>query len=226
MNTRVPSDFHTDDLFLFRALSTVCSGSEQQWLVFPVKRAVRDDDGYETTLWGLRPDVDGKARQLTEAAFGASHPQLGPDGSRLAFLSERDEAGMQVHVLPMDDGEAQPLTHEQRARLETLEGWSRDGSRLLATASVDHVEDGEEKNGSAGRPPQVATHAPYKEDGSGHTIGKRTHLFAIDANTGEAKALTNGDFDVTTGAVLDGPTTGPLAVYPVREADGQIEIGV
>ena len=33
-------------------------------------------------------------------------------------------------------------------------------------------------------------------------------------------------FDVTTGAVLDGPTTGPLAVYPVREADGQIEIGV
>ena len=44
MNARVPSDFHTDDLFLFRALSSVCSGPQQQWLVFPTKRALRDGD--------------------------------------------------------------------------------------------------------------------------------------------------------------------------------------
>jgi nitrite reductase/ring-hydroxylating ferredoxin subunit len=33
-------------------------------------------------------------------------------------------------------------------------------------------------------------------------------------------------FDVTTGAVLDGPATVPLEVYPTREVDGNVEIEV
>jgi 3-phenylpropionate/trans-cinnamate dioxygenase ferredoxin component len=33
-------------------------------------------------------------------------------------------------------------------------------------------------------------------------------------------------FDVTTGAVLNGPATTPLATYPVSEQDGQIRLEV
>jgi 3-phenylpropionate/trans-cinnamate dioxygenase ferredoxin subunit len=33
-------------------------------------------------------------------------------------------------------------------------------------------------------------------------------------------------FDITTGAVLDGPATQPIEVYPAREADGEIQIEV
>jgi nitrite reductase/ring-hydroxylating ferredoxin subunit len=33
-------------------------------------------------------------------------------------------------------------------------------------------------------------------------------------------------FDITTGAVIDGPATNPLAVYPVREVAGRLEIAV
>jgi len=32
-------------------------------------------------------------------------------------------------------------------------------------------------------------------------------------------------FDVTSGAVLRGPATEPLTSYPVRESDGQIQLG-
>jgi 3-phenylpropionate/trans-cinnamate dioxygenase ferredoxin subunit len=33
-------------------------------------------------------------------------------------------------------------------------------------------------------------------------------------------------FDVTTGAVIEGPATIPLEVYPTREVDGNVEIEV
>jgi 3-phenylpropionate/trans-cinnamate dioxygenase ferredoxin component len=33
-------------------------------------------------------------------------------------------------------------------------------------------------------------------------------------------------FDISTGAVIDGPTTRQLGVYPVRESGGQLEIQV
>ena len=33
-------------------------------------------------------------------------------------------------------------------------------------------------------------------------------------------------WDLTTGAVLDGPATSPLTTYEVREADGQIQVKV
>jgi nitrite reductase/ring-hydroxylating ferredoxin subunit len=33
-------------------------------------------------------------------------------------------------------------------------------------------------------------------------------------------------FDITTGAVLRGPATGPLATYEARELDGQIQVRV
>lgn len=33
-------------------------------------------------------------------------------------------------------------------------------------------------------------------------------------------------FDITNGAVVSGPATQPLATYPVRETDGNIEIAI
>jgi 3-phenylpropionate/trans-cinnamate dioxygenase ferredoxin component len=31
-------------------------------------------------------------------------------------------------------------------------------------------------------------------------------------------------FDITTGAVIDGPATEPLNVYPVRQVDGDLRV--
>ena len=198
--TRNVSDFSADDIFLHRTLSTLAGGPGQQWLVFPVRQAVRDSDGYETTLWGLRPGQDRRARRLSSPVFDASFAKLRPDGRAVAFVSKRNDDGHQAYLLPLDGGEAQQLSRAGDTRLSTLEAWSEDGKRLLATASVAWTEDGETRHANGTRPPQVATFLPYKRDGSGMTVGRRTHLYAIDADGGELHALTEGDFDVTSGA--------------------------
>jgi dipeptidyl aminopeptidase/acylaminoacyl peptidase len=191
--------FRPEDILKHRTPRALCGGAEHAWLAFGVARALREEDDYESTLWGLRLDRDERPRRLTSPAFAASSPQFDRRGRRLAFLSKRDDSGKQVHLLPMDGGEARQLT-SARERLSSIEAWSPDDTRLLVTASVTWVEDGEDRDGSKGRPPQVTRYLPYKRDGAGIIVGERTHLFAVDAEDGRLTALTSGDFDVASGA--------------------------
>ena len=92
-------------------------------------------------------------RQLTLGARHDRHPRFSPDGRTLAFLSDRPrrsieeepgpaprraaperEDATQVHLLPLDGGEARRLTDLPRG-VEAFE-WSPDGSRLVVVSAV------------------------------------------------------------------------------------------
>jgi dipeptidyl aminopeptidase/acylaminoacyl peptidase len=176
------------------------SGASQSRLIFGMKQAREHSDDYDTTLWSVRIGTDEAPQQLTSPLFSASSPTLHPDGTALAFVSKRGDDAAQVHVLPLDGGEARKLSHAKDMRLSTIEQWSDDGSRLLVTGTTEWHEDGEDDHPTIGRPPSVAKFLPYKADGSGITVGQRVHLFAVDADGGAVRALTEGDFDVSCGA--------------------------
>lgn len=192
--------FAAQDLFHYHQLSALKADRAGTWVVFSCKQAIEQTDDYQITLWGLRNDNDASPRQLTSAVFSASSPALHPDGRTLAFLSARGDDGLQLHMLPLTGGEVWKVSHAKDQTLNTIEQWSQDGSRVLVTASVEGNEDGEDAQRPKGRPPAVATYLPYKQDGSGITTGRRTHLFAVDATDGAVSALTEGDFDVASGA--------------------------
>lgn len=175
-------------------------GASQSRLVLGVKQAREQGDDYERTLWSVHIDSDQPPQQLTSPLFAASSPALHPDGASLAFISRRNDDGPQIHVLPLDGGEARQLTHTKDVQLSSIGQWGGDGSRLLVTATTQWQEDGEDDRRTVGRPPAVARFLPYKRDGSGITAGQRTHLYAVDAGTGDMQALTEGDFDVVCGA--------------------------
>src|SRR5690606_17181711 len=168
-------DFHVDDLFLHRTLMSLAGRADASTLAFVVKRATRGNDGYETTLWGLRADADEPPRRLTYPGFSAGSPVLHASGDRIAFLSSRGDDGNQVHVLRLDGGEARSIAHPDAPAPASIESWSADGTRLLVRAQVPCEEDGEERDTrpGSGRPPQVATHLPYRQDGNGITVGRR-----------------------------------------------------
>lgn len=191
--------FVAEDLFLHHTLTKLKGSSRHGRLVFAVGRALREADSYERTLWVLDAG-DDEPRRLTSTVFTASSPNFNADGSVLAFLSKRGKEGKQVHLLDMDGGEARQLTNAKDVQISTVEGWSPDGRRLLVSASVKWKEDGEQAPPDGARPPSVARFLPYKRDGAGIIVAERTHLFSVDAESGELSEVTEGDFDVSFGA--------------------------
>ena len=189
--------FAVEDLYLHRTMQSLQGSSDHPRLVFVRSQPSRDSDTYHSAIWQLdTADASTHARRLTAPGFIASSPRLSPDGSQLAFLSRRDKSGRQIHLLPLAGGEARALT-KSAFPIQSIDGWSADASRLLFSASVPW---GEDERDDASKPekerPVVATHLPYKMDGSGPSAGHRTHLFSVDVNTGEQVQVTRGDFNV------------------------------
>src|SRR5204863_4175 len=71
-----------------------------------------------TSLW-LVPFAGGRPRRLTHGAWSDGRPRFSPDGRSLAFLSNRDDKDVtQLHVLPLDGGDASRLTSFKRSVTE------------------------------------------------------------------------------------------------------------
>jgi imidazolonepropionase-like amidohydrolase/Tol biopolymer transport system component len=77
----------------------------------------------------LVPLDGGEARELTHGAAWDMQPRFSPDGSRLAFTSDRG-GGDNLWVLPLDGGAPTPVTRE-KVRLVNSPAWSPDGRFLV-----------------------------------------------------------------------------------------------
>ncbi|MFZ5656430.1 MAG: S9 family peptidase [Pseudomonadota bacterium] len=186
-----------DDIFRHRNLQDISASPGHSRAAFVVSRASRGKDGYRSTAWYIDTSADRpRARRLTSSRFAARSLVVAPTGDRLAFLSARDaDDGQQVHLIHFDGGEARALTRA-KPEIASLLGWSRDGRRLLATQKMPWKEDEFDDPEAASRP-VVVRHLPYKMDGAGMKVGHRSRLVEIDADSGEVRALVEGDFDVS-----------------------------
>lgn len=189
--------FAVDDLYLHSTLLSVQGAPGHSIAVFARSQPSRKRDGYSSTAWCVDTSGDAAPRELTSNESSARSPRLSHDGRTLAFLSNRQQKqGTQVYLLSLSGGEARRLTSLEHSP-EIIHSWTPDVSALLVSASVPWAEDAQDDASLAdGTRPLVVTHLPYKMDGSGPSVGKRTHVFRIDADSGEATQITHGDFDV------------------------------
>jgi dipeptidyl aminopeptidase/acylaminoacyl peptidase len=189
--------FSFDDLYLHRKVASLHGRGRDPAVVCSVRSADRAGDEHRSHLW-LFPLDGGEPRQLTFESGQDTSPRWSPSGDRIAFLSARDDKGVQVHLLPFAGGEAH--------RCSDIEGgvtslrWCPDGRGLLVTAvvTVDPELRGRRGPPAERRPnsPEVAWKLPYKNDGMGYLLSREIHLFRVDADTGEHRRLTDGPFDV------------------------------
>jgi len=83
-----------------------------------------------------------EVRRLTYSTAAESSPRWSPDGRTLAFLSSRGGA-TQIYLLPMDGGEAWPLT-SGKSGVRSFE-WSPDGREIAFLATEPRTSEEEQK---------------------------------------------------------------------------------
>jgi dipeptidyl aminopeptidase/acylaminoacyl peptidase len=126
----------------------------------------------ESRIW-LVPVDGGEPRQATFGPGSDVQPCWSPDGTRLAFRSDRAERGVwQVYLLG-GLGEARQLTECPGGVSEIA--WSPDGSRLAAVVQDARPERAE-----------GVDHILYEDE------PRFDRLWLIDVATGEARRLTTG----------------------------------
>jgi dipeptidyl aminopeptidase/acylaminoacyl peptidase len=183
------------DLMRIRTASDPHISPDGQRVAFVVTTVSEDKDAYLSDIW-LVDVAGGEPRRLTTSALGGRAPRWSPDGSRLAFVSER-EAGRppQLHVVPVPNGAPTRLTDLENG-IDAGWGpvWSPDGTHLAFTARVGGWHDHGDKERHTSRPPRIITTLKHKTDGEGFTFDRRPHVFVVAATGGPARQLTDGDF--------------------------------
>lgn len=113
-------------------------------VVYTLNDAVMTADKSEfvTHIW--MASADGRENfQITFGEKSSTNPKWSPDGSSIAFTSNRKDNKNNLYILRLSGGEAEPLT-DLKGSIADFE-WSPDG-RSIAYAIADLKTDEEEKN--------------------------------------------------------------------------------
>jgi dipeptidyl aminopeptidase/acylaminoacyl peptidase len=152
----------------------------------------KDQNANRGSIW--LADVDGATppRQFTAGAKRDGGARWSPDGSMLAFTSNREREEAQLYVMPVAGGEPRRLTDLQEDVGEIA--WSPDGTRLAFTSRLHDAAD-EEKDEKK-RAPRRLTRLQFKLDNEGWLAERRQHVFVVPADgSAIATQVTKGDFD-------------------------------
>src|SRR5258707_6148627 len=102
-----------------------------RWVAYTVRDTNWDDNAYETQIW-IADAAAGASRQLTASKKSSLSPAWSPDGSRLAFISDRTDK-RQLYVINPQGGEAEALTSLDDG-VNSFQ-WSPDGTAIAYTAT-------------------------------------------------------------------------------------------
>ena len=183
-----------EDLYQFQGISGLRGSPDGRHAVYVLQRVDRKTEKKYTNLWVVNID-NGEARPFTYGDHNDSQPVWSPDGTQIAFLSNRGdkEKQAQLYLLPFFGGEARPLGHID-GEISNL-GWSPDGKRLVCTVrKLDPETLERQKDEQKKKLGVVARHYDrvfYKLDGYGYLPHERLHIWTVDVRSGKARQLTD-----------------------------------
>jgi dipeptidyl aminopeptidase/acylaminoacyl peptidase len=183
-----------EDLYQFNTVADVRISPDGQHVVYTVQRVDRKTEKKYTNLW-VTPTKNGEPRQFTTGDQHDGGARWSPDGSQIAFLSDRGDKDKpaQIYLIPFLGGEASRLTQID-GEIDDL-SWSPDGKQLLCAVRKLDPENLERQKDEQKKKLGVVSRQYgrlfYKLDGYGYLPHERTHIWTVDARTGKTKQLTD-----------------------------------
>ena len=154
-------------------------------------------DSTRSNLWIVDSD-GGNHRPLLSGRDNYTSPRWSPDGSRLAYLSDR-EGSQQLYVRWMDTGQTALLTNLQESPQALT--WAPDGSSLVFSMQVPaktepFAKPPEKPEGAEwAKPVKVIDRVFYRRDGAGYLEPGYSHIFLVPAEGGTPRQLTSGNYN-------------------------------
>ena len=181
------------DITRIRFISDPQLSPDGRRVAFVVTMLSEDQDEYLSNIWVV-DTTGGEPRRFTTGPKRDTAPRWSPDGSRLAFVSERvPKQKAQLYVMPADGGEPMRLTDLRNGVAHPV--WSPDSTRLALVSRVGGWQEPEdEAERQKSKPARVITSLKYKYNGEGFTYDRRPHIFVVSAEGGPPQQLTDGDF--------------------------------
>ena len=183
-----------------------------RWVAYTVRDTNWDDNAYETEIW-LADTATGATRQLTNAKKSSQSPAWSPDGSKLAFASDRTDK-RQIYLISPQGGEADALTSLEDGVSNFA--WSPDGRTIAYTATEAKSTAAKDRDKKYGE---------FQVVEQDHRM---THLSTIDVATRATRALTSGSF--TVGSFSWAPDSQSIAfdhrANPLLANNGSADISI
>ncbi len=182
-----------DDLYKFRIPLEPEVSLSGQHVVFSVERMDKKDKKYYSNLYSTGTNGRG-LKQLTFGKRNDHSPAWSPDDKSIAFIRKK-ETSSQIWLLPIDGGEAKPLTKLPRGTISDIK-WSPNGKKILFLFHPLGKEVIVSKDGKIETPVyRQIKEIWYRLDGQGFFDSENTHVWVANGKTGSAKQLVFGDYD-------------------------------
>lgn len=170
-----------DQLISLKRVGSPAISPDGRYVAYTVRETNWDDNSYETEIW-LADTSGGPVRQLTNARKSSSSPAWSPDGTMVAFMSDRSDK-QQIYVIRIAGGEAEAVTSADDGVGGTF-AWSPDGRRIAYTVSDPKSDEWKDRD------------KKYGEFDIVDADQRLAHLWVIDLADRKPKRVTKGDFTV------------------------------
>lgn len=210
-----------NDLYRIRSASSATFSPDGRQVAYVVTQIDSADNAYYSHLW-IGDARQRVARQLTRGKVRDRSPVWSPDGSKIAFVSDRSGSQPQVYILSLAGGEPSQLTHAENGATGPV--WSPNGQQLLFNSSLTSLElkaqanasDRTEPSGVSSdtamwgsiaairnwlaqnardEEPAVITRLDFLGERALTPIERWEHIYLIDVENGETRRLTRGEYD-------------------------------
>jgi dipeptidyl aminopeptidase/acylaminoacyl peptidase len=195
-----------DDTYRLQELSAIEVSPDGKRIAYTLELADRAGDAFHEELWIA--DAQGRnAKRLCRSEDSCSDPKFSPDGSHIAYLSDRKD-GTQLWVARVGEGRGRAVTEVDESIGEF--DWSPDGSKIVFEKDDAYVKTrapgaplqetrGESATASEERKddtaPYVIRRTQIQQDGVGFLEDRYTHLYIVSSTGGALKQITRGSQD-------------------------------